>query len=114
MKESRSERTPGKYSLGGIKFTQLQLFKDHVRELELELDEHRIIQEAEVVIETSYRDIVTPKNEGSWGEGEQPAVMVHIGTDDVGRKRTQNVRNKYRELGWKLKSRTNRVVISGL
>eukprot|EP00061_Rhincodon_typus_P001350 g14545.t1 len=46
------------------KCTQLQLLKDRVRELEL--DEHRIIQEAEVVIEMSYRDRVTPKNEGSW------------------------------------------------
>eukprot|EP00061_Rhincodon_typus_P001889 g16052.t1 len=48
------------------KCTQLQLMKDCVRELELGLDEHRIIWEAEVVIEMSYRDIVTPKNKGSW------------------------------------------------
>eukprot|EP00061_Rhincodon_typus_P004042 g21616.t1 len=84
--------------------------------VELDPDEHRIIQEADVVIETSYRDIVTPKNKGSWvmGEGEQPGVMVHIGTNDVGGERTENVKNEYRELGWKLKSRTNKVVISGL
>ena len=40
--------------------------------------------------------------------------MVHIGTKDIGRKRDGDVRQKFRELGWKLRARTNRVVISGL
>eukprot|EP00061_Rhincodon_typus_P001640 g15357.t1 len=48
------------------KCTQLQLLKACIKELELELNEHRIIPEAEVVTETSYKDIVTPKNESSW------------------------------------------------
>eukprot|EP00061_Rhincodon_typus_P016237 g44344.t1 len=211
------------------KCTQLQLLTNHIRELELELelDELRIIQEAEGVIDRSYKVVVTPKvqEKGSWvnvrrgkgnrqtgqgspvavplnnkytildtfgggndlpgeghsrqvsgaepgivahkgsgenrraivvgdsivrgkdrwfcehkrdermlccllgarvhdildrvfkilkGEGEQPAVMVHIDTNDIGRKRTENVKNECRELGWKLKSMTNGVVISGL
>ena len=48
------------------------------------------------------------------GEGEQPQVVVHIGTNDVGRRGDKDVRQAFRELGWKLKVRTNRVVISGL
>jgi len=48
------------------------------------------------------------------GEGEQPEVVVHIGTNDIDRKRDVDIKNKFRELGWKLKARTDRVVISGL
>jgi len=45
---------------------------------------------------------------------EQPEVVVHIGTNDNGRKRDEDVKRDFRELGWMLKIRTNRVVISGL
>lgn len=208
------------------KCTQLQLLGNRVRELELELDELRIIREAEGVIERSYREVVTPQvqEKSRWvtvrgrkgnrqtvqgspvavplnnkytvldtvggddlpgvshgvqvsgtesvpvaqkgrgerrralvigdsivrgtdrrfcgnerdsrlvcclpgarvrdvsdrvfgilkGEGEQPQVVVHIGTNDIGRKRDGDVRQKFKELGWKLRARTNRVVISGL
>ena len=48
------------------KCTHLQLLKHRVRELELELDELRIIWEAESVIDRSYGDVVTPRNEGRW------------------------------------------------
>ena len=47
-------------------------------------------------------------------EGDQPDVVVHIGTNDVGRKSEEVLKSEYRELGRKLKSRTPRVVISGL
>jgi len=40
--------------------------------------------------------------------------VVHTSTEDVGRKRDVDVRQKFRELGWKLRARTNRAVISGL
>eukprot|EP00061_Rhincodon_typus_P005644 g25413.t1 len=113
------------------KCTQLQLLKNRVRKPELELDELRIIREAEGVIERSYREVVTPKlqDEGSWvivrrgkgdrqivqgsfvaiplnnrvrdvldrvyrilkGEGQQPEVMVHIGTNDIIRKRVEDL-----------------------
>uniref|UniRef100_UPI0016259AB3 SGNH/GDSL hydrolase family protein n=1 Tax=Proteus mirabilis TaxID=584 RepID=UPI0016259AB3 len=39
---------------------------------------------------------------------------VHIGTNNIGRKRSGEVIQELRELGWKLKARTDRVVISGL
>jgi len=204
------------------KCTHLQLLKDRVRELELELDELRIIREAEVVIDRSFREVVTPKIGDSWvtvrgagrkqsvqgppavvplsnkftalatcggdlpgvnhgvqasgtesvpvgqkgrgvksralvirdsivrdtdrrfcgseresrlvcclpgvrvsdvsdrvlwvlqAEGEQPQVVVHIGTNDIDRKRDKDDRQAFRELGWKLRARTNRVVISGV
>ena len=48
------------------------------------------------------------------GEGEQPAVVVHIGTNDIGKKRDEVLQAEFRELGVKLKSRTSKVVISGL
>eukprot|EP00061_Rhincodon_typus_P007380 g29027.t1 len=48
------------------------------------------------------------------GEGEQPEVMVHIGTNDIARKRDEVLKSEYRELGWKLKDRMSRIVISGL
>ncbi|XP_078056734.1 uncharacterized protein LOC144480983 [Mustelus asterias] len=204
------------------KCTQFQLLEDCVRDLELELDELRIIREAETVIDKSYREVHTPRNEDTWvtvrkdkkqtvqrspvavplynkytvldpvgegdlpgvrhgvqvsgtesvpvaqkgkggrsralvigncivrgtdrrfceserdsrlvcclpgarvfdvsdrvfkilkGEGDQPQVVVHTGTNDIGRKRDGDVRQKFRELGWKLRARTNRVVISGL
>lgn len=48
------------------------------------------------------------------GEGEQSQVVVHIGTNDIGRKGDKDVRQAFKEIGWKLKVRTNRVVISGL
>jgi len=48
------------------------------------------------------------------GEGEQPQVVVHIGTSDIGKKRDGDVRQVFRELGWKLRARTIRVVTIGL
>ena len=47
-------------------------------------------------------------------EGDQPDAMVHIGTNDVGRKSEEVLKSEYRELDRKLKSRTPRVIISGL
>ena len=47
-------------------------------------------------------------------EGDQPDVVVNIGTNDVGRKSEEVLKSEYRELGRKLKSRPPRVVISGL
>jgi len=47
------------------------------------------------------------------GRGE-PQVVVHIGTNDIVRNRDGNARQVFRELWWKLRPRTNRVVISGL
>uniref|UniRef100_UPI00398E4FFB uncharacterized protein n=1 Tax=Pristiophorus japonicus TaxID=55135 RepID=UPI00398E4FFB len=48
-------------------------------------------------------------------EGEQPVVVVHIGTNDIGKKKRDEVlRDEFKELGAKLKSRTSKVVISGL
>jgi len=38
------------------------------------------------------------------GEDEQPEVVVHIGTNDIGRERDGDVKNEYREFGWKLKT----------
>ena len=48
------------------------------------------------------------------GEGEQPVVVVHIGTNDIGKKRDEVLQGEFRELGDKLKSRTSKVIISGL
>ena len=48
------------------------------------------------------------------GEGEQPEVVVHVGTNDVGKKGMNILQRDFRELGKMLKSRTSRVVISGL
>ena len=47
-------------------------------------------------------------------EGENPDVVVHVGTNDVGRMSEGVLRREFRELGEKLKSRTSRVTISGL
>eukprot|EP00061_Rhincodon_typus_P012170 g37738.t1 len=64
------------------KCTQLQLLTDRIRELELELDELRIIWQAEGVIHRSYREVVTPKlqDNGSWvtvrkGKGNRQTVQ---------------------------------------
>ncbi|XP_059821606.1 uncharacterized protein LOC132391883 [Hypanus sabinus] len=48
------------------------------------------------------------------GKGEHPAVLVHDGTNDIDRKRKEVLKRDFRELGRKLRSRTSRVVISGL
>ncbi|XP_062896362.1 uncharacterized protein LOC134342314 [Mobula hypostoma] len=47
-------------------------------------------------------------------EGEEPEVLVHIGTNDIGRKRDEVLKEEYRELGRELRKRTAKVVISGL
>ena len=49
---------PADYTCG--KCTHLQLLQNRVSELELQVDELRIIREAEVVIDRSFMDIVTP------------------------------------------------------
>ncbi|XP_059830283.1 uncharacterized protein LOC132396611 [Hypanus sabinus] len=47
-------------------------------------------------------------------EGKSPDVVVHLGTNDVGRMSEGVLRSEFRELGVKLKGRTSRVTISGL
>eukprot|EP00061_Rhincodon_typus_P018181 g47246.t1 len=96
--------------------SQLQLLTNRVRELKLELDELRIIPEAEGMVERSYRvrDVLDQVYRILKGEDEQPEVVVHIGTNDIARKRNEDLKSEYKELGWKLKGRTSRVVISGL
>ena len=68
---------PADFTCG--KCTHLQLLKNRVREQELELDELRIIREAEAVIDRSFRDVVTPKNEDRWvtvrGAGRKQSVQ---------------------------------------
>ncbi|XP_078253188.1 uncharacterized protein LOC144592470 [Rhinoraja longicauda] len=39
-------------------------------------------------------------------EGDQPEVVVHVGTNDVGRKRKEVLQREFRELGKALRSRT--------
>lgn len=48
------------------------------------------------------------------GEGDKPQVIVHVGTHDIGRIGEGDIRQGFMELGWKLKAKTDRVVISGL
>jgi len=212
---------PANYTCG--RCTHLQLLQNRVRELELELDDLRIIREAEMAIDKSFRDIVTPGMENRWvtvrgaerkrsvqgspvvvplsnkysaldtaegddipvvshseqisgtesvpvaqkgkgesgraivigdslvrgidrrfcgskrdsrmvcclpdarvrdvsdrvfrilkGEGEQSQVVVHIGTNDIGTRRDRDVKQEFREMGWKLRARTKHVVISGM
>eukprot|EP00061_Rhincodon_typus_P007635 g29522.t1 len=57
----RSRMSGYNYRTSSGKCTQLQLLTDRIRELELELDELWIIQEAKVVIERTYKEVVTPK-----------------------------------------------------
>jgi len=47
---------------------QLQLLEKRVRELEKELDDLRLIRENEMYIDSSFRDVVTPKQQstGNW------------------------------------------------
>ena len=47
-------------------------------------------------------------------EGEEPEVVVHIGTNDIGRKREEVLKGEFRELGGELRRRTAKVTISGL
>ena len=47
-------------------------------------------------------------------EGDQPEVVVHVGTNNIGRNSEEVLKREYRELGRKLRSRTTKVVISGL
>lgn len=47
-------------------------------------------------------------------EGEDPVVVVHVGTNDIGRTRKEDLLKEFEQLGNKLKSRTSRVLISGL
>lgn len=46
------------------------------------------------------------------GAGEDPAVMVHIGTNDKVRGRWSVLKNDFRDLGHKLRARTSKVVFS--
>lgn len=45
-------------------------------------------------------------------EHEQPEVIVHVGTNDMGRKREEVLKNVNGVLGKRLKSWTSRVVIT--
>ncbi|XP_051897466.1 40S ribosomal protein S24 isoform X2 [Pristis pectinata] len=47
-------------------------------------------------------------------EGEQPEVVVHVGTNDIGRKGDEVLKSEIRELGRRLRNRTSRVAILGL
>jgi len=47
-------------------------------------------------------------------EGNQTDVIVHIGENDVGRKSRGVIREQFREMGARLKSKASRVAISGL
>uniref|UniRef100_A0A4W3JLL0 SGNH hydrolase-type esterase domain-containing protein n=1 Tax=Callorhinchus milii TaxID=7868 RepID=A0A4W3JLL0_CALMI len=47
-------------------------------------------------------------------EGKDPWVVLHIGTNDIGRVGQDDLRREFEELGSKLKSRSSKVVISGL
>ena len=47
-------------------------------------------------------------------EGEDPVVLVHVGTNDIDRTRKKVLLQEYEQLGVKLKNRTSRVIISGL
>ncbi|XP_059846282.1 uncharacterized protein LOC132405470 [Hypanus sabinus] len=47
-------------------------------------------------------------------EGMNPDVVVHVGTNDVGKVSEGVLLREFRELGVKLKGRTSRVTISGL
>ncbi len=46
--------------------------------------------------------------------GDYPVVVVHIGTNNIGRDRPRSLQNKFRELGRKLKDKTKTVVFSGI
>jgi len=47
-------------------------------------------------------------------EGEDPVVVVHVGTNNIGRTRKEDLFGDFEELGIKLKNRSSRVIISGL
>ena len=48
------------------------------------------------------------------GEGKQLEVVIHVGTNDIGKKRDEVLKCEFRELGRRLKNRTSRVAFSGL
>ena len=47
-------------------------------------------------------------------EGEDPVVVVHVGTNNIGKTRKEDLFLDYLALGTKLKNRSSRVIISGL
>ncbi|XP_072352062.1 uncharacterized protein [Scyliorhinus torazame] len=47
-------------------------------------------------------------------EREDPVVVVHVGTNNIGKSRKEDLFRDYKELGFKLKNRSSRVIISGL
>jgi len=47
-------------------------------------------------------------------EGKDPVVVIHVGTNDIDRTRKEVLLREYEQLGAKLKSRTTKVLISGL
>eukprot|EP00061_Rhincodon_typus_P008373 g30918.t1 len=73
------------------KCTQLQLLTDRVRELEL--DELRIIWEAEGVIDR-VKDVSDRTYRILKGEGEQLEVVVRNGTNDITRKRDEDLKSE--------------------
>jgi len=64
MEVRDTDSVPAFFTCG--KCTQLQLLQDRVRQLEQELDELRIIREAEELIDRSFREVVTPKTGDRW------------------------------------------------
>lgn len=47
-------------------------------------------------------------------EGEDPVVVVHVGTNNIGKARMEDLFGDYKALGTKLRNRSSRVIISGL
>ncbi|XP_072125340.1 transmembrane protein 204 isoform X5 [Mobula birostris] len=47
-------------------------------------------------------------------EGKQPEVVIHVGTNNIGRKRDEVLKCEFRELGRRLKNRISWVTFSGL
>ncbi|XP_072103118.1 uncharacterized protein [Mobula birostris] len=47
-------------------------------------------------------------------KGKQPEVVIHVGTNDIGRKGDEVLKCEFRELGRRLKNRSSRVAFSGL
>lgn len=48
------------------------------------------------------------------GAGHDPAVLVHVGTNDRIHGRWRILKNQFKELGCKLKGRTSKVIFSGI
>ena len=60
------------------------------------------------------RDVTERVQDSLKWEGEEPEVVIHIGTIDIGRKREEALKGEFRELGGELSGRTAKVTLSGL